>query len=376
VADLASGPSPAGELAPARAASSFGSVGSREELWSGAIIDCDVHATVPSLQALFPYMDPSWVEWIKERQWSGPSGVAVVYPPNAPASTRPEWSPPATDVTALRDALLDPWRTERAVINCYYAVDSIRHPDCAAAVAAAVNNWLIAEWLDRDASLAASIVIPARDPQAAVAEIERVGAHPQFVQVLAPIKADRLYGSRSWHPVFDAMRRHDLVLGLHFGGATDDAPTPTGWPSWYVEEYVGEWGNFSAQLTNLLAEGVFSAFPDARVAVLEAGFVWVPSLGWRMNKEWKGLRREVPWIDRLPTTLLREHVRFSTSPIDAGPSEELANIVQWLGSDEQLMFATDYPHMHDDDVRQLLGVLEPDAQTKLMAENARGWYRL
>jgi hypothetical protein len=40
------------------------------------------------------------------------------------------------------------------------------------------------------------------------------------------------------------------------------------------------------------------------------------------------------------------------------------------------MFATDYPHMHDDDVAQLLGVLAPDAQAKLMAENARGWYRL
>jgi hypothetical protein len=31
--------------------------------------------------------------------------------------------------------------------------------------------------------------------------------------------------------------------------------------------------------------------------------------------------------------------------------------------------------MHDD-VAQLLGVLEPDARAKLMAENARGWYRL
>ena len=49
---------------------------------------------------------------------------------------------------------------------------------------------------------------------------------------------------------------------------------------------------------------------------------------------------------------------------------------RWLVTDELLMFATDYPHWHDDDLGSLLGALSEDARGKLMAENARAWYRL
>ena len=45
----------------------------------------------------------------------------------------------------------------------------ISRPRCAAAI----NNWIAAEWLDRDPRLRASIVVPAHSPDLAVAEIER-----------------------------------------------------------------------------------------------------------------------------------------------------------------------------------------------------------
>ena len=46
----------------------------RSDLWAGSVIDCDVHANVPRLDALFPHMDPVWVEGIVEREWRGPLG--------------------------------------------------------------------------------------------------------------------------------------------------------------------------------------------------------------------------------------------------------------------------------------------------------------
>lgn len=95
-----------------------------------------------------------------------------------------------------------------------------------------------------------------------------------------------------------------------------------------------------------------------------------------MNKEWKGLRREVPWLDRPPLDIIRDHVRFSIAPTDAGPPELMAKALGWFGSDDMLMFATDYPHRHDDDIVTLLGMLAPDAARKMMSETARSWYRL
>jgi uncharacterized protein len=352
----------------------------RDQLWAGSVIDCDVHANVPSLETLFAYQDRLWVQWARERGFRGTRGLEVTYPSNAPTTVRREWvvpgRPPASDLSLLREHVLDPWRTERAVLNCYYAIDSLRHPDWAASLASAVNDWMIDQWLEKDPRLTGSIVVPARDPAAAAREIERVAHHPGFVQVLMPVRSDRLYGQRVFHPLWQTVARHDLVLGMHWGGTTDGPPSTSGFPSWYVEEYAAETHMFVGQLMSMIAEGVFRAVPELRVAVLEGGFTWVPLWGWRLNKEWKALRREIPWVDQLPLDLIRRHFRFSTAPVDAGPPEEMAKIIDWLGSEDILMFATDYPHRHDDDLAALLAVMPETMRPKVMAESAREWYRL
>lgn len=352
----------------------------RDALWSGPVIDCDVHATPPSLEALFPYTDPVWVQGARERGWKGPNGQALAYPPNAPTTARDEWRPvgrpPASRVEDLQQHVLDPWRTEVALVNTAYGVDSLRHPDWAPALARAVNDWLIAEWLDRDPRLVGSMVVPARDPAAAAAEIERVGAHPRIVQVTMPVRSERLYGQRVFWPVYEAMTRHDLVMGLSWGGTTEDAPTPTGYASWYAEEYAAEIQLYGAQMTSMIYEGIFQKFPGVRVTMLESGFAWVPTWSWSINKKWKGLRREIPWVDRLPTEIIRDHFRFSVAPADLGPARHAQKIVEWLGSEEILLFATDYPHLHTDDLAALLDVLPESMRPQMMHSSARRWYRL
>jgi predicted TIM-barrel fold metal-dependent hydrolase len=352
----------------------------RDNIWSGPVIDCDVHANVPSLETLFQYQDPVWVQWALERGWKGPAGVQVVYPAGAPTTAREEWrhegQVPASDLTLLQSEILDPWRTERAVVNCYYAVDSLRHPDWAAALARSVNDWLIEEWLEKDDRLVGSMVIPARDPAAAAEEIARVGGHPRIVQVLMPVRSERLYGQRIFYPLLDAIAEHDLVMGLHWGGTAEAGPTTSGFPSWYVEEYAGETQVFAAQMISLVSEGTFRRYPKLHVSMLESGFTWLPPWGWRLNKEWKGLRNEIPWVDRPPLDIIRDHFRFSIAPLDSGPPEEMAKLIEWLGSEDLLMFATDYPHRHDDDVKAFLEILSPTMRNNVMAETARNWYHL
>lgn len=351
---------------------------SRRDVWPNAVIDVDVHAVVPSLEVLLPYMNDFWRQHVRERGWRGPTDFT--YPPGVSASARPEWRPegrvPASDVSLLREHILDPWDVDCAILNCYYPIN-MGHPDAAAALASAVNDWLIAEWLDTEPRLRASLVVPAHDPAGIIKEIRRVGDHPGFVQVLMPVRSGRLYGRRVYHPVYEEMQRHDLVMGLHWGGTNEaDAPSSTGWPSWYAEEYAAEVQVFEAQITNLIAEGVFQAAPSLRVSVLEIGFLWLPSWAWRMDKEWKGMRREIPWVSESPFSIIRDHMRFSVAPLDAGPTEDLAHAMAWLKSEELLMFATDYPHVHDDDLGQLLEATPESMQPKLMSENARDWYRL
>lgn len=194
--------------------------------------------------------------------------------------------------------------------------------------------------------------------------------------MLLPVRSERLYGQRIFHPLFEAIVRHDLVAGLHWGGTSEDAPFPAGYASWYVEEYVVEQQLFGAQLTSLIWEGAFQRFPTLRVAMLESGFTWLPMWGWTMNKKWKGLHREIPWVDRLPLDIVRDHFRFSTAPADLGPPPQAEKIIRWLGPTDLLMFATDYPHLHTDDLAALLDLLPEPLRRSTMAETARSWYRL
>lgn len=99
---------------------------------------------------------------------------------------------------------------------------------------------------------------------------------------------------------------------------------------------------------------------------------------WRIDKEWKGLRHNTPWVKRPPSEYMREHIRLTTQPID-GPSEPryLRQIIEQMDSDEMLMFASDYPHWQYDTPTEALPVqLEEDLLKKILSENAREWYRL
>ncbi|MBW0101030.1 amidohydrolase family protein [Pseudonocardia sp. KRD291] len=351
----------------------------RTRLWDGPVVDCDVHAQFDGMAALWPYLEPLWQDFITERGYSGPPSLTTVYPAGAPSSVRPEWRADgvraASTLEMMRTQALDAWNVERAVVSCYAGVDSCRHPDLAAALARAVNDWLISEWLDRDDRLRASMVVPIHTVADAAREIDRVGGHPGFVQVLMPVRAPQLYGRRNWYPLMEAITRQDLVFGLHFGGTGDGPPSPCGWPSWYIEEYAAEQQVFMSQVVSMVVEGTFQQFPSLRVAVLEGGFTWLPSLMWRFDKEWKGLRRTTPWLDAPPSELIARHMRFSTAPLDAGSPTQLARLLEWTGP-EILMFASDYPHHHADDPVALLEALPEDARAGVMAGNARAFYRL
>jgi uncharacterized protein len=344
------------------------------------MIDSDVHNEVPGPKALFPYLAEYWIEHMTNTLFKGPT--EPYYPPDAPVAARPgskpaDGSPPGSSLALLQEQVLDS-QVDFAVLNCLYAVDSLHNPDAAVALASAVNDWQIAEWLDKEPRLRASIVVPSQLPALAAREIDRVASHPGFVQVLLPVRAQHPYGNRLFHPLWEAITRHDLVAGIHFGGVPGNPPTPSGWPSYFFEEYVGMAQVFASQLTSIVSEGVFDQFPTLRVALLEAGFTWLPAHMWRFDKEWRNLRRLVPWVKRPPSDYIRQHVRLTIQPLDAPPDvKSLLQIVDQLGSEDMLLYASDYPHQHAADVNTaLLQHVGPDLARKIRSDNARAWYRL
>src|SRR4030095_12612436 len=94
-----------------------------------------------------------------------------------PEGRRNDVAAPVSSLDAIQEQLLNPSGVQHAVLNCLYAIDSLNNPDAAIAVASAVNDWLIAEWLEKEPRLRASMVVPVQLPAMAAREIDRVGDH-------------------------------------------------------------------------------------------------------------------------------------------------------------------------------------------------------
>jgi predicted TIM-barrel fold metal-dependent hydrolase len=340
-------------------------------------IDCDIHPSVPSLKALLPYVEDHWRDIIETRGMDELNSIS--YPANSPLTARADWRPakgkPAATLQQVRSDCLDVFGTSIAICNCLYGVQLLFSEDMAAAFARAVNNWIASEWLDPEPRLRASIVVPIQNVEMAVDEIERCARDPRFVQVLLLASGDHPLGRRHYWPIYAAAERHGLPIGIHAGSSYHNPPTAVGWPSYYTEDYVAQAQAFQSQLTSLICEGVFSRHPNLKVVLLESGWTWLPAHLWRLTKYWRGLRMEVPWVDRPPDEIVRSNIRLSLQPTDAPPTAAgLARIIDHMQSDELLLFSTDYPHWQFDGEAVIPPGLSPDLVRKIMVDNPRATY--
>jgi predicted TIM-barrel fold metal-dependent hydrolase len=342
-----------------------------------AAIDCDIHPTVPNLKALFPYLDEYWRDSFAER--GIPGFEANAYPPNSPLSARPEWKGQggraATDVFQLAAQLFDRWEPRLAICNCLYGVELIFSEDMAAAVARGVNDWIAREWLDRDPRLRASIVIPTQNVEFAVDEIERCAKDQRFVQVQMLAMQESPLGRRHWWPIYAAAERHNLPVGIHPGSTYRHSMTSLGWPSFYLEDYASYAQAFQSQLGSLVCEGVFAKFPNLKVVLVESGVTWLPGFLWRVSKFWRGVRAEVPWVDRSPADIVRDHVRLTIAPFDAPDDANLVErTIDHLRSDDLLLYASDYPHWQFDGDDALPPGIPKALRRKILVDNPLATY--
>lgn len=348
-------------------------------------IDCDIHNIVPAVSALEPYLEPRWIRHAEIYGMRSHHGFAqgIPYPKVSPGGGSrvdawpPSGLPPGADLGFMQQQHLDPLPIEYGILNCLYPkVAEQLNDEYGAALARATNDWQIAEWLEKDSRLRASIVVPYENAEMAAQEIERVGDHPGFVQIVLLPRTKEPLGRRRYWKMYEAAERHGLPVGIHFAGLGGNPITSSGWPSYYIEDHTVMSMAFQSQVISLVYEGVFERFPNLRVVLMEGGFAWLPSLMWRLDKLWRRLRDEVPHLKRRPSEYIREHMWATTQPMEEPHNpKHLLQVIEQLESDDMLMFATDYPHWDYDDPDRAFQVRVPaDLKRKIFSENARALY--
>src|SRR5690606_26189207 len=95
-----------------------------------------------------------------------------------------------------------------------------------------------------------------------------------------------------------------------------------------------------------------------------------PAYMWRAVKSWRGLRGEVPWVNRSPAEIVRDNVRLTTQPFDVPESrDEVNRLIEQLGSEDVLLFSSDYPHWQFDGDGAISPALSKDLVRKITWDN-------
>jgi predicted TIM-barrel fold metal-dependent hydrolase len=341
------------------------------------LIDTDIHERV-LYQDLVKYLDNPWKRYITDCHWTQEKHLPYVQPAVAGvdrADARlPDGRPAGSDLAFMQKQLLDECGHEYGILTGSLdpSPSSMRGwYEMATALASAYNNWQIENWLEKDDRLYGSVHIAAQDPQACVREIERVGSHPKMVQVLLPID-DIPWGDPYYHPIYEAAQRHNLRIAMHH-----NEPSLYGgkFPRYFIEWHTLIPTSHMMQVTSMVFNGVFEKFPNLKLMMVEGGFTYVPHLMRKMDQQYKDLRHEVPWIKRMPSDIIREHIRFTTQPVEDLTKRQFLQYIEQLESDEIICFSTDYPHW---DYDSPFGALPPnlgeDLTCKIFSENARNFY--
>jgi predicted TIM-barrel fold metal-dependent hydrolase len=348
------------------------------------VFDVDIHPK-SSVEDLRPYLSKRWWDHI---QTFGPRTrqgflKGFPYPKSQPlASRRDSWPTggglPASDLDFMKKQYLDFYDIEYAIMNPLSPTgQGDQNSEFSIAMALAANEFQLEGWNRRDPRLLASVVVPFEDGAASQTEIRRRAGDKRFAHVLLKSRTNDLLGKKQYWPVYEAAVEAGFPIGIHVFGTSGRPASSTGWPSFYIEDMTEHASCCQAQVTSLILEGVFERFPDLKIIMIEAGFAWMPPLGWRLDKNWKRLKDEVPHLKKAPSEYLREHFWVSTQPMEESEEpDHLIDVMNWIGWDK-IMFATDYPHWDFDDPLQALPPsLDEARRAQIFSDNAKALYRI
>jgi uncharacterized protein len=347
-------------------------------------IDCDVHQRIKSAKDLYPYLSRAYREDIDMFGLRIPGGGYLNG--GLKALRADSWLEDGSNAGASLELLqrmhLDIYNIEYAILlgQEIRPVSTLPDADYAAALAAAYNDWMIEEWLEKDERLKGAAIIATQDPRKAAAELDRVGPHPDIVGVLVSNGAQFPYGQRYYDPIFEKCMQHDLPFIIHTGSegqGINGQPTPVGYPSYYIELRQGRAMGFQTHMASMVFEGLFERYPGLKVVFVEGGYTWLPDYLWRLDADWKGLRNQTPWVKLAPSEYVFENCRFTSQPMpSAEKKSQLLTIFEWARAEKTLMFASDYPHWDFDSPELSLPPMPEEMRQRVFLENARELYKL
>jgi predicted TIM-barrel fold metal-dependent hydrolase len=347
------------------------------------LIDCDVHQNFPPGFSVVDFLDEPYRSEVAE---FGPrrisSGIRFEDGGMRRDAIAPDGRQGGKDPGWTAEHLMDTYGHRYALLTGEAGmIAGIPDPGYASAICTAWNRMTHQCWLPADRRYLTGVKIALQDPAGAAREIEQWAGHPRVVCALASGNAHRIpFGQSFYWPVYEACARHGLPLHIHPATTAALAAPATGASGVmtnYLQGHACLPQFFQSDLISMVLEGVFEKFPGLKVVMVEGGFAWLPHVVWRMDKEFKALRQQAPFLRRLPSEYVRDHVKLTTQPIEEPlQARHLPMLLDLMEGDRALMYASDYPHYDFDEPSVLPRGLSEETRRRILHDNAAEFFPL
>ncbi len=358
------------------------------------LIDCDVHPYLEDFNELIPYLE----EGIQRHMNIGKFEKNMLTNMNAGSFTFPKSRygnpnhvlrldaitptggvPGSDPVFAVKD-LFERHNHTFGILNIGHGTMAGYHNIyIAAGYTSASNDWLYERWIESDPRFKMTMSVTPTAPDLAIKEIERIGDKSGIAGInLQSINIP--LGHRHFWPLYEVAQEYNLPIVLHpdcEGTAEYAPPNAVGPASSYMEWHTTLSLIAQRQIMSLVCEGVFEKFPNLKFNFIEYGVSWLPSLMWRLDKNWRALRNEIPWVKELPSEYIRRNVRLGTQPIEESfHPKDIVDLIKMAKAEDMLLFASDYPHWDGDESNRAFLHFPEELKQKIFYENAKNSYRL
>ena len=258
-------------------------------------------------------------------------------------------------------------------------VPGIREPGLAVALARAYSDWLADHCSTDPSRLKGVAILPIQDPEAAAEELRRSVRDYGFVAGVVPYQVNgRDLSDPVYYPVWAAAQELDVPITVHAGSNLPHPGRDDLFRNYFMDHVIAHPFSQMAAATAIIAGGILELYPRLRVAFLESGCGWLPYLIERLDEHHEKLPADyAPLMKRAPSDYVaRGNIYISFEPDEKG----VAYVASVIGED-QVVFASDYPHLDaafpnaTAEVKERTD-LSNEVKAKLLTHNARRLYGL
>jgi predicted TIM-barrel fold metal-dependent hydrolase len=239
------------------------------------------------------------------------------------------------------------------------------------ALAHGYARWMTEKVLPHDDSLTTMLYLPFSDPEACIELVKEFGNKKGVVGFMVTSVRNQPIYHNSYMPLFKLIEETGKPLAFHT-------------VSYWMDRPFQQFNNFLSahalgfpfynmiQLTNIVINGIPERFPDLKFVFIEAGVTWLPFIMTRLDSDYMARSSEAPSLTKKPSEYIKNFY-FTSQPLEYVENpNHMAMIFEMFDAENQLLYASDYPHQDFDTPSSIydLPFLNEKAKRKILGENA------